>query len=148
MCASLYVRFCLAFSCCNKAQIIESTQARLPALPLAPSPHLPAASHWGVHALTHSDTHVHVWSHSCGHECKLDADGWECVRRGQWGRGGGVLRDGGGGGGGGGGQGLSYKVQCDSQISISSPVIASCKILEQFMQTRFWLFFFCIFPDD
>lgn len=67
--------FCLAFSCCNKAQIIESTQACLPASLLAPSPHLPAASRWGVYALTHSDTHTHVWSRSCGHKCKQDADG-------------------------------------------------------------------------
>lgn len=79
--------FRLAFSRCNTAQIIESTQACLAATPLGPSPHLPAASRWGVYALTHSDTHIHAYSHSCGRKCKQDADGWECVRQGHWGGG-------------------------------------------------------------
>lgn len=77
--------FRLAFSRCNTAQIIESTQACLAATLLSPSPHLPAASGWGVYALTHSDTHIHAYSHSCGRKCKQDADGWECVRQGHWG---------------------------------------------------------------
>lgn len=63
---------------------VTTIQPCLAALLLAPSSHLPATSHWGIHALTHSDTNTHT--HVCTltriftHAGKWDTSRWEYLK--------------------------------------------------------------------
>lgn len=91
---------CPVFSRCNKALIIESTQACLAELLLAPL--LSFTSHQSLGCICFAHTYMQI--HSCGHERKRDTEGREHFM----------------GGGEGEQPSLSNEVKRDSEISTSS----------------------------